>query len=235
MGLMPPGTKIAENPPDIAKWDTLSADAKKVFSRQMEVYAGYAEHTDREIGRLIEAIEDLGELDNTLVIYIAGDNGGTAIGGLNGTFNEMVQPQRRAGRHPVSPDAAWTNTAGRTPIPTTPSAGRWPAPRRPPGASTPARAAAQNQGMVIRWPKGIKAKGEIRKQYTHLIDVVPTILEAVGIPEPKMVNGVEQIPMAGISMMLLVRRREREGSSHHAVQRDAPATAASTTTAGWPA
>ncbi len=88
MGLMPPGTKLAENPPEIARWNTLSDDAKVVLSRQMEVYAGYSEHTDREIGRLIQAIEDLGELDNTLVIYIAGDNGGTAIGGLNGTFNE---------------------------------------------------------------------------------------------------------------------------------------------------
>ena len=82
MGLMKPGTKLAENPPEIARWDTLSDDAKKVLSRQMEVYAGYSEHTDVEVGRLVKAIEDLGELDKTLFIYIAGDNGGTAIGGL---------------------------------------------------------------------------------------------------------------------------------------------------------
>ena len=166
----------------------------------MEVYAGYAEHTDREIGRLIDAIEDLGELDNTIVIYIAGDNGGTAIGGSERNLQRMVEPQRRPRRHPVSSRAALDEYGGPNSYPNY-SVG-WAM-----AGSTPAtwcinacQGGGQNQGMVIRWPKGIKSKGEIRRQYTHLIDVGPTILEAVGIPEPKMVNGVEQIPMAGTSM-----------------------------------
>jgi arylsulfatase A-like enzyme len=198
-GLMPSGTKIAENPPAIAKWDTLSADAKKVLSRQMEVYAGYTEHTDREIGRLIEAVEDLGELDNTLVIYIAGDNGGTAIGGLNGTFNEwsnlnsapedipylLSRLDEYGGPNSYPNYAVGWAMAGSTPA-------TW--------CINACQGGGQNQGMVIRWPKGFRAQGEIRKQYTHLIDIGPTILEAVGIPEPKVVNGVEQIPMAGVSM-----------------------------------
>jgi len=199
MGIVKPGTKIAENPPEIAKWDSLSPEAKKVLSRQMEVYAGYSEHSDREIGRLIQAIEDLGELDNTIVVYIAGDNGGTAIGGLNGTFNEWsnlngapetieyLQGRMDEYGGPKSyPNyaVAWA-MAGSTPA-------TW--------CINACQGGGQNQGMVIRWPKGFKSKGEIRRQYTHLIDVAPTILEAAGIPEPKIVNGVEQTPMAGVSM-----------------------------------
>jgi arylsulfatase A-like enzyme len=198
MGLMPEGTKIAENPPEIAKWDALSDDAKAVLSRQMEIYAGYAEHTDRECGRLIDAIEEIGELDNTIVIYIAGDNGGTAIGGLNGTFNEWSNlngapediPYLKSRMHEYGTPASYPNysvgwaMAGATPA-------TW--------CINACQGGGQNQGMVIRWPKGFKAKGEIRRQYTHLIDVAPTILEAAGIPEPTMVGGVEQVPMAGIS------------------------------------
>ena len=200
MGLMPPNTKLAENPPEIARWDTLSADAKKVLSREMEVYAAYSEHTDVEIGRLIKAIEDLGELDNTLVIYIAGDNGGTAIGGLNGTFNEWSNlngapediPYLLSRLDDYGGPSSYPNyavgwaMAGSTPA-------TW--------CINAAQGGGQNQGMVVRWPKGFKAKSEIRKQYTHLIDVAPTILEAANIPEPKIVNGVEQIPIAGVSMM----------------------------------
>ena len=199
MGLMAPGTKIAANPPKIQVWDTLSDDAKKVLTRQMEVYAGYAEHTDREIGRLIQAIEDLGELDNTLVIYIAGDNGGTAIGGLNGTFNEwsnlnsapedipylLSRLDEYGGPNSYPNYAVGWAMAGLTPA-------TW--------CINACQGGGQNEGIVIRWPQGFKSKGEIRKQYTHLIDVGPTILEAVGIREPKVVNGVEQIPMAGTSI-----------------------------------
>ena len=199
MGLMKPGTKLAENPPEIARWDTLSADAKQVLSRQMEVYAGYSEHTDVQIGRLVKAIEDLGELDNTLFIYIAGDNGGTAIGGLNGTFNEwsilngapeaipylLTRLADYGGPSSYPNYAVGWAMAGSTPA-------TW--------CINAAQGGGQNQGMVVRWPKRVTAKGERRRQYTHLIDIAPTILEAVGIPEPRMVNGVEQIPMAGISM-----------------------------------
>jgi arylsulfatase A-like enzyme len=196
MGLMPPGTKLAKNPPEIVPWDKLSDDAKKVLTREMEVYAGYAEHTDTQIGRLIDAIDDLGELDNTLVIYIAGDNGGTAIGGLNGTFNEwsnlngapedipymLSRLDEYGGPNSYPNYAAGWAMAGSTPA-------TW--------CINACQGGGQNQGMVIRWPQGINAKGEIRRQYAHMIDIAPTILEAAGIPEPKWVNGVKQTPMAG--------------------------------------
>lgn len=215
MGLMKPGTKLAANPPDIARWDTLSADAKKVLSRQMEVYAGYTEHTDTEIGRLVQAIEELGELDNTLFIYIAGDNGGTAIGGLNGTFNEwsnlndapedipyLLSRLDEYGGPKSYPNYAvgWA-MAGSTPA-------TW--------CINACQGGGQNQGMVIRWPKGIKAKGEIRRQYTHLIDIAPTILEAAGIPEPKIVNGTEQIPMAGTSLVYTFA--DADAKDRHTIQ-----------------
>lgn len=198
-GLMKPGTKIAPNPPEIPAWDGLSDDAKEVLSRQMEVYAGYSEHTDREIGRLVQAIDDLGLKDNTIVIYIAGDNGGTAIGGVWGTFNEWSNlnsapediPYLKTRMHEYGTPVSYPNysvgwaMAGSTPA-------TW--------CINACQGGGQNQGMVIRWPKGFKAKGEIRHQYTHLIDIAPTILEAAGIPEPKWVNGVEQTPMAGSSI-----------------------------------
>jgi arylsulfatase len=200
MGLMPADTQLAKNPPEIAPWDTLSEDAKKVLSRQMEVYAGFAEHTDYEIGRLVQGIEDLGELDNTLIVYIAGDNGGTAIGGLNGTFNEWSNlngapediPYLKTRMHEYGGPNSYPNyavgwaMAGSTPA-------TW--------CINACQGGGQNQGMVIHWPKGIKSRGEIRRQYTHLIDVAPTILEAAGIPEPKMINGVKQTPMPGNSMI----------------------------------
>lgn len=199
MGIVKPGTKIAANPPEIAKWDSLSDDAKKVLSRQMEVYAGYAEHTDREIGRVVQAIEELGELDNTIVIYIAGDNGGTAIGALNGTFNEwsnlndapediaylLGRIDEYGGPNSYPNYAVGWAMAGSTPA-------TW--------CINACQGGGQNQGMVIRWPKGFKSKGEIRRQYTHMIDIAPTLLEAIGLPEPKIVNGAEQIAMAGTSM-----------------------------------
>ena len=197
MGLMPEGTRIAENPPEIAKWDTLSGDAKSVLARQMEIYAGYAEHTDRECGRLIDAIGEIGELDNTIVIYIAGDNGGTAIGGLNGTFNEwsnlngapedisyLKSRMHEYGTRNFLPELFGRLGHGRI------DASHVVHQRLPRRRSEPRHG---------HWPKGFKAKGEIRRQYTHLIDVAPTILEAAGIPEPTTVNGVEQTPMAGVS------------------------------------
>ncbi|MEJ8845827.1 arylsulfatase [Variovorax rhizosphaerae] len=199
MGVIPPGTKMAPNPPDIAKWDDLPDDAKEVLSRQMEVYAGYCEHTDREIGRLVQAIDDLGEKDNTIIVYIAGDNGGTAIGALNGTFNEWSNlngaPEDieylKTRMHEYGGPKSYPNyavgwaMAGSTPA-------TW--------CINACQGGGQNQGMVIRWPKGFKSKGEYRTQYAHFIDIAPTILEAAGIPEPKWVNGVEQIPIAGTPM-----------------------------------
>lgn len=200
MGIVPPNTKLAENPEYIKRWNTLSADEKKVFTRQMEVYATLVESADYEVGRLVKAIEDLGEMDNTLFIYVAGDNGGSSIGDINGVFVEwsalngapedipyLLSRLDEYGGPKSYPNysVGWA-VAGSAPA-------TW--------CIQMSHGGGNMAGMVVHWPKGIKAKGEKRRQYTHLIDVVPTILEAAGIPEPKVVNGVEQIPIAGTSIL----------------------------------
>jgi arylsulfatase A-like enzyme len=177
MDIVPPGTKLAANPDSIKKWETLSADEKKVFSRQMEVYATLTEHADYEVGRLVQGIEDLGIMDNTLFIYIFGDNGGSIVGDVNGCFVEWSKPNDAPEDVPYLPSrldeyggprsypnyaVGWA-MAGATPA-------TW--------AITMAHGGGNNAGMVLHWPNGIKAKGEIRPQYTSLIDIVPTILEA---------------------------------------------------------
>lgn len=165
----------------------------------MEVYATLVEHADYEVGRLVQAIEDLGELDNTLFIYITGDNGGSSIGEINGVLVEwsalngapedipyLLSRLDEYGGPKSYPNysVGWA-VAGSTPA-------TW--------CIQMAHAGGNMAGMVMHWPKGIKAKGEIRSQYHHLNDIVPTILDAVGVPEPKVVNGHEQTPMAGVSM-----------------------------------
>ena len=168
----------------------------------MEVFAGFGEYADFEVGRLIQAIEDLGQLDNTLVFYIVGDNGASA----EGTHERPVQRddllQRRARNRPGHSQALSTISAARIPTATTPPAGPWRATRRSPGPSrSPAATAACRNGMVVHWPKGITAKGEVRSQWHHVIDIAPTILEAAGLPEPKSVNGTPQTPIEGVSML----------------------------------
>ena len=198
-GIVKPATRLAENPDYIKRWNTLSADEKTVFTRQMEVYATLVESADHEVGRLVQAIEDLGELDNTLFIYITGDNGGSSIGEANGCFVEW------SGLNEAPEDIPYLLSrldeyGGPSSYPN--YAVGWAV-----AGSAPAtwciqltHAGGNMAGMVMRWPKGIKAKGELRHQYHHLNDVVPTILDSVGVPEPKVVNGVEQIPMAGVSI-----------------------------------
>lgn len=199
LGIVPPGTKLAANPDSVQKWDDLSADEKKVYARQMEVYATLTEHADYEVGRLIDGIEEMGELDNTLIFYIFGDNGGSIIGDLNGTFVEwsalnnapedvpylLSRLDEYGGPNSYPNYAVGWAMAGSTPA-------TW--------AITMAHGGGNNAGMAVHWPAGIKTKGEVRRQYASVIDVVPTILEAVGIPAPKIVNGIKQTPMAGISM-----------------------------------
>jgi arylsulfatase A-like enzyme len=200
LGVVPPGTRLAPKPEAIKDWDKLSADEKKLFARQMEVYAAFAEYTDVEIGRLVAALEETGQSDNTLVIYILGDNGTSAEGGMNGLFNEMTylngveESLQDVLKHydelggPMSYPhmaAGWA-IAGDTPF-------------------TWAKQVASNfggtrNGMVVHWPKRIQAKGEVRSQFHHVIDVAPTVLEAAGLPEPKSVNGVVQKPIEGVSM-----------------------------------
>jgi len=201
LGVVPKGTKLAPKPEAIKDWDTLSDDEKRLFARQMEVYAGFGEYADFEVGRVIQSIKDLGQLDNTLVFYIVGDNGASAEGTMNGLFNEMTYfnavPETvpeilkhiddLGGPNSYGHYAAGWAVAGDTPFTWTKQiAGSY---------------GGTRNGMVIHWPRGIAAKGEIRSQWHHVIDIAPTILEAAGLPEPKSVNGTVQTPIQGVSML----------------------------------
>lgn len=200
IGVVPAGTKLAGKPEAIKEWNALSADEKKLFSRQVEVYAGFAEQTDHEIGRLVKALEDLGELDNTLFIYIAGDNGASAEGGMNGMYNEAtyfngvtetVEDQLKhldkwGGPETYPHMAAGWAVAFDTPFMWT--------------KQVASNFGGTRNGMVVHWPKGIKAKNEIRSQFHHVIDIAPTVLEAAHLPEPKVVNGTKQKPIEGVSL-----------------------------------
>jgi arylsulfatase A-like enzyme len=201
LGVVPADTKLAAKPEAIKDWDKLTADEKKLFARQMEVFAGFGEYTDTEIGRLVKAIENMGQLDNTLIFYIVGDNGASAEGGMNGMFNEMtyfngveetVQDVLKhydelGGPKTYGHYAAGWSVAGDTPFTWT--------------KQICSNYGGTRNGMVIHWPKAVKAKGEVRSQWHHVIDVVPTILEAAGLPEPKAVNGITQTPIEGVSMV----------------------------------
>jgi arylsulfatase len=201
MGIIPQDAKLAPKPTDIKDWEKLTADEKKLFARQMEVFAAFAAHTDYEIGRVVKAIEDLGELDDTLILYEVGDNGASAEGGMVGMFNEMTyfngveekvpdmlkNIDKWGGPETFPHMAAGWAVAGNTPF-------MW------------TKQVASNFGgtrnpLVISWPARIKAKGEMRSQFQHVVDIAPTVLEAAGLPEPKTVNGVMQTPMEGVSMM----------------------------------
>ena len=201
LGVVPAGTKLAPKPEAIKDWASLSADERKLFTRQMEVFAGFGEYADTEIGRLVKSIEATGQLDNTLIFYIVGDNGASAEGGMSGMFNEMtyfngvqetVQDVLKhydelGGPNTYSHYAAGWAVAGDTPFTWT--------------KQVASSYGGTRNGMVVSWPKGIKAKNEVRSQWHHVIDIVPTILEAAGLPEPKSVNGTIQTPIQGTSMV----------------------------------
>jgi arylsulfatase A-like enzyme len=201
LGVVPADTKLAPKPAAIKDWAALSADEKKLFARQMEVFAGYGEYADTEIGRLIQAIEATGQLDNTLIFYIVGDNGASAEGGMVGLFNEMTYFN---GVHETIQDILkhYDELGG----PTTYNhyAAGWAVAGDTPFTWTKQVASSYGgtrNGMVVHWPKRIAAKGELRTQWHHVIDVAPTILEACGLPEPKSVNGTPQTTIEGVSMV----------------------------------
>ncbi len=201
MGIVPAGTRLAPKPPAIKDWDKLSADEKRLFARQAEVYAAFADYTDHHIGRMLQAFEAVGQADNTLVFYIAGDNGTSGEGGENGMFNEytyfngveekvedMLKVLDKWGGPETYPHmaAGWA-VALDSPF-------GW-------MKQVASDFGGTRNGMVVHWPKGIKAKNGIRTQFSHVIDVAPTVLQAAGLPEPKVVNGTPQVPMEGNSLV----------------------------------
>jgi arylsulfatase A-like enzyme len=201
LGVVPANAQLTPWPDDLAKWETLSADEKKLFARQAEVFAAYAAYTDYEIGRVIQQVEDQGKLDNTLIIYIVGDNGTSPEGTLLGTPNQWTA-YNGVLNFPVAEQLkfydAWGSAAT---YPHMAVGWSW-------AFDTPFKFTKQiashfggtRQGLAISWPARIKDAGGIRTQFHHVIDIMPTILEATGIKAPQSVNGIKQKPIEGVSM-----------------------------------
>ena len=202
LGIVPPNTHLTPKPTDkeMPDWDKLSEKEKKVFTRHQEIFAAYAEETDHEIGRVVQAIEDMGVMDNTLIVYITGDNGSSGNGGPTGRFNSFTSYNSL----PETIDSQFQHLAefGGPNSAMTPPLG-WAIADNAPFAYCQFSTAygGTTNGVVIHWPKVIKAYGEIRPQYHHLIDVAPTVLEAASLPQPKVVNGTPQKPIEGVSMV----------------------------------
>lgn len=199
--IIPEGTKLTPRPDSIPSWESRSADEKKVYTRLMENYAAYMDYTDAQVGRYLESLRQSGELENTLVMYVVGDNGASAEGGLEGTFSEIASLiGLQLGLQ--STIKRLDEIGGPLSEPHVPVGWAW-------AMDAPfqwTKQVASHFGgtrnpMVVHWPRGIKAKGETRTQFHHVIDVVPTILEACKIPEPKMVKGIKQKPIEGVSML----------------------------------
>ena len=216
LGIVPENTKLAPKPAAIKDWDKLSTDERKLFTRQMEVYAGFAEQTDYEAGRLLATIKDLGIMDNTVIIFIAGDNGASAEGQMNGMYSEMTY--FNAVQETV-PDMLkhYDDWGGPGTYPHF-SAG-WAVAMDAPFSWTKQVASdfgGTRNGMIIQWPSGIKGKGELRSQFGHVIDIAPTIYEVTKIPAPKMVNGIEQDPIEGTSLAYTFN--DAKAAEQHKVQ-----------------
>lgn len=203
LGVIPPDCALTERPKEIPAWDEMPASLKPVLERQMEIYAGFLEYTDFHVGRLVEALQELEVLDDTLIYYIIGDNGASAEGTVNGSFNEtfifngmssLETPEFLAAHidefggpksynhyavgwaHAMDTPYQWTKQV----------ASHW---------------GGTRNGTIVHWPRGIQGNGEVRRQFHHVIDVAPTVLEAAGLPEPQFVHGVQQKPYEGVSML----------------------------------
>jgi arylsulfatase A-like enzyme len=202
LGVIPADAELTERPEEIPAWDDMPDDLKPVLARQMEVYAGFLEHTDHHVGRLIDALSELDILEDTLVYYVIGDNGASAEGTPNGCFNELVILNGAIGLETTEFMVSKIDEFG-TPAAFNHYAVGWAHAMDTPYQWTKQVAShwgGTRNGTIVRWPKGIQAKGEIRNQFHHVIDVAPTILEAAGLPAPLSVNGVQQRPLEGVSM-----------------------------------
>jgi arylsulfatase A-like enzyme len=202
LGVIPADAELTARPAEIPAWDDMPADLKPVLARQMEVYAGFMEHTDHHVGRLLDALDDLGIANDTLVYYIIGDNGASAEGTPTGCFNELVVLNGAAGLETTEFMVSKIDKFG-TPEAYNHYAVGWAHAMDTPYQWTKQVAShwgGTRNGTIVHWPGGIQAKGEIRSQFHHVIDVAPTILEAAGLPQPLLVNGVQQKPIEGVSM-----------------------------------
>jgi arylsulfatase A-like enzyme len=202
LGVIPADAELTARHEEIPAWKDMPEELKPVLRRQMELYAGFLEFTDHHVGRLLDTLEDLGVLEDTLVYYIIGDNGASAEGTLNGTYNEMINFNGAAALETPEfmierlddfggPDSynhyavGWAHATCAPYQWTKQVASHW---------------GGTRNGTIVSWPKGIKSRGEVRSQFSHVIDVAPTVLEAAGLPEPTFVNGVQQKPIEGVSM-----------------------------------
>ena len=218
LGVVPPDTLLTERHAEIPAWDEVDDEMKPVLARQMEVYAGFLEHVDHHLGTLVAGLADLEILDNTLIYYILGDNGASAEGSLQGTFNEMITLQGFG--HLETPEymrerldkfggveaynhyaVGWAH-AMCTPF-------QW-------TKQVASHFGGTRNGTIVHWPAGITAKGELRHQFHHVIDLAATLLEAAGLPEPQFVNGVQQKPLEGVSMVYSFN--DKEAPEQHETQ-----------------
>ena len=226
LGVIPADAELTPRDEAFPAWDDVPDKLKAFYARQMEVYAGFSENADHNVGRVIDAIEELGELDNTLIIWIWGDNGASMEGTVTGSFNELtmqngipltdemqLQLAERYGgidawgSSMMDPHygAAWA-WAGNTPF-------KW-------GKQVGSHLGGTRNPMVVHWPARVTGAGGLRSQFTHVIDVAPTILDIAGIPVPTSVDGIEQEPMHGVTFTRLAHRRRGARAPHAAVLRD---------------
>lgn len=219
LGVIPANTKLTAWPDDLAKWESLSADEKKMFARQAEVFAAFAAYTDYEIGRVIQQVEDMGELENTIIIYIYGDNGTSPEGTLLGTPNQYAS-FNGISEIPVADQLklydAWGSSAT---YPHMAAAWAW-------AFDTPFKYTKQvashfggtRQGLAISWPGHIEDIGGIRTQFHHMIDIMPTIMEVSGAAQPEEIYGIQQKPIQGTSMVYTFKKENANVPSTHKVQ-----------------
>ncbi len=202
LGVIPADADLTARHEEIPAWDDVADELKPVLARQMECFAGFLEHTDFHIGRVIDTLEDLGVLDDTLIYYIIGDNGASAEGTVNGTFNELLTLNGAAAFETAESMAAHVDEFG-GPAAYNHYAVGWAHAMDTPYQWTKQVAShwgGTRNGTIIHWPGGIAARGEIRSQFHHVIDIVTTVLDVAGIPEPSFVNGIQQMPLHGVSM-----------------------------------